>query len=362
MPKIVFTVTSDLSYDQRMDRICSSLSNAGYDITLVGRKLKSSIPISHKNYNTVRFNNLFSKGKLFYLEYNIRLFFFLLARKYDILCSIDLDTIAPGFFISKLKGKTLVYDAHEYFPEQAQIKNRKLTKWVWTSVERMIVPKLKHAYTVNHSLARLFKEQYGTPFSVITNAAIRNVTSIEKTEETPFFIYTGWVDPHRGLEELIEAAPLLKLPLVIVGDGVLLETLKKTVAEKNLQDKVRFTGFMEPDKLRHKISQAYAGFLLVENLGLSYYYALGNKFFDYVQGGIPQISIDFPEYKLMNEKHGVSHLISSLDPEVIAAAANELVDNPKLYEKIKTNAINAQEDLSWEHEEKKLVAFYDKLS
>jgi glycosyltransferase involved in cell wall biosynthesis len=149
---------------------------------------------------------------------------------------------------------------------------------------------------------------------------------------------------------------------VIVGDGVLLDELKEQVQTMGIQDKVSFTGFLEPDDLRKKIAEAYAGFLLVENLGLSYFYALGNKFFDYVQGGIPQVSIDFPEYKLMHEQHGVSLLVQSLDPKTIADAANKLVDDQALYKKLQVNTIAAQPALCWEHEEQKLIAFYAILS
>ena len=70
---IFFTVTTELTYDQRMIRICSSLASAGYDITLVGRKLKSSIPLSAQPFKQKRINCFFEKGKLFYAEYNIRL-------------------------------------------------------------------------------------------------------------------------------------------------------------------------------------------------------------------------------------------------------------------------------------------------
>jgi hypothetical protein len=38
--KIIFTVTNDLNFDQRMQRICSTLSNAGYEVELVGRILR----------------------------------------------------------------------------------------------------------------------------------------------------------------------------------------------------------------------------------------------------------------------------------------------------------------------------------
>ena len=59
MHKLVFTVTNDLVYDQRMNRICTSLCNAGYDVTLIGRTNKNSPPLLDKPYHQKRFNCYF---------------------------------------------------------------------------------------------------------------------------------------------------------------------------------------------------------------------------------------------------------------------------------------------------------------
>ena len=95
MKHIYFTVTNDLSYDQRMHRICHSLAANGYLVTLVGRRLKTSLPLPSKSFEQKRLSCFFNKGFLFYLEYNTRLFFYLLGKRMDTVCAIDLDTILP---------------------------------------------------------------------------------------------------------------------------------------------------------------------------------------------------------------------------------------------------------------------------
>jgi hypothetical protein len=136
MKKIIFTVTTDLTYDQRMKRICTSVSSAGYSVVLVGRKKKSSLPLNNLSYKQHRLNCIFEKGKLFYAEYNIRLFFHLLFNRFDIVCSIDLDTILPGYFASKIKNKPQVYDAHEYFTEMEEVVSRPFIKKCWQWIEK----------------------------------------------------------------------------------------------------------------------------------------------------------------------------------------------------------------------------------
>ena len=105
MKKIFFTVTNDLTYDQRMIRICSSLANAGYQVCLVGRQRPHSKALRQQPFEQKRLKCFFERGKFFYLEYNIRLFFFLMFQRFDAICSIDLDTILPGFYVSKIKRK-----------------------------------------------------------------------------------------------------------------------------------------------------------------------------------------------------------------------------------------------------------------
>jgi hypothetical protein len=106
LKRIIFTVTNDLTYDQRMKRICHTLATAGYDVTLVGRRLPSSVALTKEDYKQKRIRCRFHRGKWFYAEYNIRLFFYLLFRRMDAVCAIDLDTILPCLRVSQIKKFT----------------------------------------------------------------------------------------------------------------------------------------------------------------------------------------------------------------------------------------------------------------
>jgi hypothetical protein len=75
--RIICTVTNDLSHDQRMIRICTSLQQAGYDVCLVGRSLPDSPPLRTRPFRQHRLRCWFHRGKLFYLEYQLRLWYYL---------------------------------------------------------------------------------------------------------------------------------------------------------------------------------------------------------------------------------------------------------------------------------------------
>ena len=65
---IIFTVTNDLTYDQRMHRICGTLAAAGHRVTLVGRALPGSVPLEEKVFYQKRLRCFFRKGFAFYAE------------------------------------------------------------------------------------------------------------------------------------------------------------------------------------------------------------------------------------------------------------------------------------------------------
>ena len=155
MKKVIISVTNDLSTDQRVDKISNSLHNAGFSVLLVGRKLSNSSELANRKYATYRFNTFFQTTFLFYLEYNIRLFFFLLLCESDILLSNDLDTLLPNYMVSLLRNKKIFYDSHECFTETPELYNRFFVKKIWLIIERLILPNLKNTYTVSDSIANL---------------------------------------------------------------------------------------------------------------------------------------------------------------------------------------------------------------
>ena len=111
-----------------------------------------------------------------------------------------------------------------------------------------------------------------------------------------------------------------------------------------------------------KISQqASIGIALAEKEGLNQWLALPNKFFDYVHAGLPQVTMDYPEYGKINKQFEVAVLIDELAPKRIADAINNLLTDEILYNKLKANCLKARGELNWQHEEKKLLAFYQSV-
>ena len=105
--RVIISVTNDLSNDQRLHRTAITLKDAGFDVLLVGRKLPNSKPLAAQPYQTHRMSLLFKRGKFFYLEFNFRLYFFLLFKRVDYLNANDLDTLLSNFLISRIRRKKI---------------------------------------------------------------------------------------------------------------------------------------------------------------------------------------------------------------------------------------------------------------
>lgn len=365
MPSLLFAVTTDLNYDQRMQRICSSLANHGYSVLLIGREWPHSQPLTPQSYQQYRLQCIFKKGKLFYLEYNLKLFFFLLRQQAAVWCAIDLDTALPIWLRAKLGGQPFVYDAHELFTEVPEVISRPVVQRLWQLVEGFIVPRATVAYTVGPALAEWFERRYGRPFAVVRNVSRLGSTDLPPTASPhSYILYQGVLNAGRGLEALLDAMPQVAARLLICGEGDLSAELRARAEQLGLlaSGQVEFRGFVLPAALRVITEQAAVGIMLLENRGLSYYYSLANKFFDYLHAGIPQLVVDFPEYRHLNDRYDVAEVVE-LTPDALAAALNRLLrDNPARYQQLAQNCRRARHELNWQREEQTLLALYASLT
>ncbi len=357
---IYITITNDIAYDRRMIRTANSLVLNGYNICVVGFNRFNKRHVFDFKFATKLLPLCIKKGKLSYIEINIRLFFFLLFKQLHVLLSVDMDTLCVGFLLSRCKHFNLIFDSHEWFSEVPELATRPNTKRIWRWLEGYLLPKIKTKYTVSQSIAAAYDALgYGTTH-VIRNMPARVVRS-KNTNIKKVIIYQGAVNVGRGLENLITAVKPLDVWLWIVGDGDLLEAIKQKIIAENSEQQVTLFGFVAPDQLHLLTQQATLGFNVLEPLGRNYQCSLANKFFDYINNEVPVITNNFEEYKRINDQYEVACLVDDCSTESIRSAIAKCLGDEAYYNLLKSNCGLAMQEFNWENESQKLLLIFKSL-
>lgn len=352
------SVINDLSTDQRVHKHCTLLTEMGYDVLLIGRSLSTSKPLDNRSYSMHRMKLPFERGPLFYASFNVALFFQLLFRKADLLFSNDLDTLLPNFLASRLRGKTLVYDSHEYFTEVPELVSRPKVQAVWKRLESWMLPNLRNALTVNASIASLYKEDYGIEMNVLRNVPMAPKSISERTKEDldlpvdkKLIILQGsGINIQRGAEEAVLAMNSIEgTVLLILGSGDVIDTLKQMVKSEGLTDKVIFKDRMPYDEMMAHTKVADLGLTLDKNTNINYQFSLPNKLFDYINAGIPVLASDLKEVRGIVENYEIGEVVEEVTPESVAEKVTEMLESPQQSE-WKANCCKAAKELNWEKE------------
>jgi glycosyltransferase involved in cell wall biosynthesis len=314
---------------------------------------------------------LFDKGAFFYAEYSMRLFFLLLFKKFDILLSNDLDTLLPNYLVSRLRGKKIVYDSHEYFTEVPELVNRPKIQRIWERIEGFVFPKLDCIYTVNHSIASKYTEKYGKKIEVVRNISprwnpenLKSKSELGIPEDAFILIFQGaGINIDRGAEEIVDAMKFLEnTVLLFVGDGDVIPNLKKIVSENQLDEKVLFFGKRPYQEMMNFTYHADLGLSLDKDSNLNYRFSLPNKVFDYMHTETPILASGVVEVRKIVEGYSIGKIIESHNPKSLAEDIQFIQANPELYISWKENCKKAATIENWEKESEVLQKFFPKYA
>ncbi|MGM0876428.1 MAG: glycosyltransferase [Bacillota bacterium] len=289
-------------------------------------------------------------------------------NKYDVIHCHDLNTLSAGVKLSQLHKFYVIYDSHELFNEMAGRNNVDRTYGYW--LEKRLMKEIQHLIVVNPYVEQEFKKMYGshirstviqnTPINTLQNEEYHSIENLRETyamkDEDVFLLYQGGLNPHRGLELIIQA--LTHLPdhyrLVLMGAGRSLTSLTMLTEELNLTNRVFFHPQVHASDVLHYTKQADIGLVMYENTSKNNYFSTPNKVFEYMLAGIPTVASKHPgkQYVVEVEQTGVC---TDEDPQAIAEAIQEIMDH---YDKYVTNCLSKKAIYTWEHEKEKLQALY----
>ena len=344
--KIVMAVTNDLVTDRRVMRHAATLREAGCEVILVGR---NDLGVKNK------------KSWRFYAEYNLRLWWRLMRTKCDVVWANDTDTLMASYLAARMKRKKLVMDAHELFPEVPELIGREKVKHVWETIERRLMPKCDALLTVCQSIADYYKEKYGVEMAVVRN--IQGERLKVKGERstgagTKVLLYQGAVNKGRGVDWAIDAMEWLEdCRLVIAGGGDLLEEMREYASGKPWKERIEFLGRLKPEELEPLTRQASVGLVMLEDMGLSYHFALPNRIGDFVAAGVPLVVSDLPEMAAVVRRFNIGAVMEGCGAQSLAEAVNKVLAR-KWND---ADFVEARKDMDWNKEKQKLIEIIKKI-
>ncbi|MET3536898.1 glycosyltransferase [Chryseobacterium limigenitum] len=360
--KIITSAFSNLYTDQRIEKVCRTLHENGYEIDLIGNDWGGAEEMQ-RPYSFSRIKLISRSLKTAYFEFNWKLYKEL-KKKADqntILHANDLDALLPNYLIAKKLNIPLIFDSHEIFSEMPAIQG-KMSQKLWRYLERSIVPKVKFMITASASYGKWFQNKYGIDPIIVQNAPRKINFNLEIPENDPkIVLYQGAINPFRGIDKAILAMHHLdNVMLKIAGDGPRKKEYEELVIKENLQHKVQFLGKLRPENLREITATVDCGMSIEENGGESYFYSLPNKVLDCIQARVPLILSNLPEMQNIKNKFDIGEIIKDHQPVNIAESIKLILNKGrKNYQPELEKAANA---LCWENEEVKLLQVFEKAS
>jgi glycosyltransferase involved in cell wall biosynthesis len=263
-------------------------------------------------------------------------------------------------------GSRLVYDTNEL--ETETVMSKGLRRVVARVIERALIRSADAVVVVGDEIGNWYRRAYGIRrLHVIRNVpegvqgVPRRPTLLQDacglTDRDQVFLYQGVIAPGRGVELLLEAFRRLSAHqhLVFLGYGELSDLVRE---QARRYPNVHHVPAVAPDVLPLYTMSAHVGLAVIENVCQSYYYCLPNKFFQYLQAGLPVIASDFPEMAAVIDRHRCGWKVR-VSVEDVARQIRAITDD-ELAEKTRA-ALACRGLFTWEREYSRLRDLYRQI-
>ncbi len=396
MKKIIF-ITLDSPYiDRRILLFAKSLQTIGYDCSVL-----TSYAVAEQGFEDINILNLCSTGKkasgiviikeflkrhfsLSVLNLAKQVYLACFARddyspfinemtkfikktKADIYIACDLPVLPVGYAGKQTNNAILIYDAHEFYTEQASLSLK--TKKKLKAVENDLIGHADCLITVNNDIANLFKKEYLLDkIHVIMNATecckyernfLHDIIHIDR--KIPVILYQGGFIPNRNLQKLVELSSYLKTSvLIMLGWGVMEKELKIMAENLGVLNKrIFFIPKIPQTELISYTRSATIGIIPYPDIDLNTRYCSPNKLFEFICAEIPIAANNvLVTVQKMLQHHNIGFNINLKDPKTCASKIEKIISNKNLMEKYKSSLQNAGELFNWSKEEKKLLNIF----
>lgn len=279
--------------------------------------------------------------------------------------------LLPFMFLLKLKGRTVIYDAHEDTPRQMRYQHwipaalRRPIGWFMWVLEFIAGRMFDHIIAAEPVIADYFPRK--------RTSLIRNYPMLEEFEHCndipyasrPMHLgFAGGISEVRGAVELVEALALLgdAYPVKLMMAGTFYPTtLKSRVEQLPGWQQIDFKGWLNREDVLDLLARVRIGMITRHPIE-RHLTAFPTKLFEYMAAGLPVVVSDLPTIRPIVDACQCGILVDPLNPEAIAAGIRELLDAPDAAAAMGQRGLEAvRQQYNWDTESKKLLEIYSEL-
>jgi len=368
--KVLITFLGNINYDTRCKNLYDTLSANNYDVEFLGFDwLTDGFAETRGNISIIKLNKGFFSIP-FYLKFIWHIKVKLITTKASIIFAEDIYTLPFAVIFGKLKRAKIYYDSRELFGYLAGLKDKKIKQAFWKWIEKIFIKRtdyvmvtgpmdgefLKKEYGINNlillrNLPRYYKPELKLDLHFHLQIEKSQLKADEPKAQKKIILYQGVLLKGRGIEKIFSV--LNELPdcvFVIAGGGEYEDHYRKLAEEMKVSDRVFFLGKITQEDLPKITSAVDVGVSLIENVSISYYYALPNKLFEYIMADVPVIVSNLPQMKDIVDKYDVGYAVEFDNKDELISAIKKLTENESLRESKKQNCHIASQELNWEKE------------
>ena len=275
----------------------------------------------------------------------------------------DPELLPAGGYLRR-RGVKIIYDAHEDLPKQVLGKLwlppvlRKAAAGAAGTAEKAMLRRFHLVFCATELIAARFRG--------ITNAVtLHNYPELLEFSQAPpvrerAICYVGALTEARGVIQMVNAAKLAEVPLLLAGRFETQE-LAAEVLSLIAKGSTKYLGILSREETATLMARCCAG-LVVLHPTPAYKESIPIKLLEYMAAGIPAIASDFAHWRGLLKNIGCAIFVNPLDENAIAGAMRTIANTPKQAQILGRNGRHAaQIKFSWGHEKHKLLNAYSAL-
>jgi glycosyltransferase involved in cell wall biosynthesis len=293
----------------------------------------------------------------------------------DIWQSEGLITLPVALRLRAERGGRVVYDSRDVHVESARFA-RLPGPWrrLLARGERRWARAADAVVTVSEPYADVLRRMLGVEPVIVMNGPVswhvpeprprRFHEAFGLAPSTRVVLSLGALQPHRGLEELVDAIGLVgDAVLVFVGDGSHKSAVEARAAAAPHRDRVFFLPACPPDEILPLNASADVAAMPVQPSTLNHRLNTPTKLFDAMGAGTPVVASDLPGMASIVRAAGNGVLCDPASPPDIARAIRAILDAPpERREALRAAGLRAARDVyGWDRQVEQLLELYDRI-